>query len=91
MIKAGTATLHEHYALALVNCGSPEDALQIHYQATRPTRTSAEPLKAASIRAEQSWRPPWAVLPAPRRFYALFGLLTAVERQLFTSQAGIQP
>ena len=92
-IKAGTATLHEHYALALVNCGSPEDALQIHYQATRPTRKSAEPLKAATVRAEQSWRAAAALGCAPSPagcFYALFGLLTAVERQLFTSQAGIQ-
>ena len=53
-IKSCTATLHEHYALALFNCGSPEDALQVHYQATRPTRKSAEPLKAATVRAEQS-------------------------------------
>ena len=53
-IKASTATLHEHYALALVNCCSPEDALQIHYQATRLTLKSAKPLKVATVRAEQS-------------------------------------
>ena len=65
-IKAGTATLHEHYALALVNCWSPEDALQIHYNANHLSSKSAEPLKMANVRDEQlaaNQAPPVAFTP----------------------------
>ena len=63
-------------------------------QATLPNSKSAEPLKAASVSAGKSWRAAatlgCALSPAGR-FYALFGLLTAVKRQLFLSQGQAEP
>ena len=56
------------------------------------TRKSGEQLKAATVRAEQSWQTAAPLLCASSpagRFYALFGVLTTVERRLCTSQAGI--
>ena len=41
-VTSGTATLHEHYALALVNCCSPEDVLKIYQAATTPLRHPQE-------------------------------------------------
>ena len=37
-----TSITFSYYALALVNCCSPNDALQTHYHATRPTHKSGE-------------------------------------------------
>ena len=63
-------------------------------QGQPPDRKSAEPLKMAIVGgAEQLWRAVAALdcEPSPAgRFYALFGLLTTAEGQLFTSQACMQ-
>ena len=92
-VTSGTATLHEHNALALVNCCSPEDALKIYQAATTPLRHPQEPLNLTTVRVEHQWRTAAAIHCEPNpagRFWALFSVLTPAERQLFTNLSGIQ-
>ena len=92
-VASGTATLREHYALALVTCCGPEEALKVYSAATNPLRQPREPLNLATFRVEHQWHAAAALHCEPNpagRFWALFSVLTPAERQLFTNMTGIQ-
>ena len=92
-VASGTATLREHYALALVNRCGPEDVLKVYHAATNPLRQPQEPLNLATVRVEHQWRTAAALHCEPNpagRFWALFSVLTPAERQLFTNLTGVQ-
>ena len=81
-VASGTATLREHYALALVNCCGPEDALKVYHAATNPLCQPQEPLNLATVRVEHQWRTAAALHCEPNpagRFWALFSVLTPAE------------
>lgn len=92
-VQAGTATLADHYAAALIACADPGDALICHYEASRPQRRAGEKLSDAVARAGMAFRAAAAhgCEPAPAgRFWAIFGLLGPAEQSAYTGRPGVQ-
>ncbi len=88
----GTATFAD-YATALITCADPDDTLAVHRSATQPARKAGEKLSDAVARAELAFRSTAAHCCQPGeacRFWAVFCLLTTLERSTFTSRPGVR-
>ena len=88
-VTAGTATLRDHYALALVSCCKHDDILRCHREATNPQRHQGEPLNKATTRAEHAARAAAALgypLAPATQYWALHSVLSPAEHIAFTCQ-----